>query len=232
MRRITISLLLAVAVGVSACGDALEGVGDLSRRIVHGDETSTTTTLGDGGGAALDLAGVTEAFWVNDGFDAGVDVLSPESLIAAIWRRGEQDSAFVQASREEIVAVLPGIEFPRLIPADVLWISSQLVYDLQTATLDPATSAAFGFWTVQPYTAPRAEAQLAVLRVGAAPEGDEEGEIFSFRVSEGRELTWNDGGHAYQLFCRTGVTERACFEMARSTTLLRLLRSLGSLDEG
>jgi len=228
MRRLPIAVILAAVLLAAACGDALEGVGDLSRRVVHGDESSTTSSTLAVGGPVLDLAGVTEAAWVNDGLDVGVDLLSRESLIARIWLRGERDSAFVQASREEIAAALPGLEFPRLIPAGIRYISSQLVFDLQTATLDPATSAAFGLWSVEPYTAPRTEAQLAVLRVGVETvASDVQGEIFSFRVSEGRELAWSDGGYAYQLFCRTGVSEASCFEIARSTTLLSLLVPVG-----
>ena len=59
-------------------------------------------------------------------------------------------------------------------------------------------------------------------------DADVQGEIFSFRVSEGRELAWSDAGYAYQLFCRTGVSEASCFEIARSTTLLSILVPVGS----
>ncbi len=227
MRRIGVILLL-VAFTAAACGDPLEGIGDLSRRVVHGDDTSTTAATVPDGGPALNLTGVTDAIWVNDGLDAGVDVLGPEALLAAVWARSDGSTAFIQASRTEIAAALAGVEFPRLIPGAAVWISSQLVYDLETATLDPVTSAAFGMWTVEPYTAPRNEAQLAVLRVGTDTSGDPAGEIFSFRVAGGRELTWTEGGFAYQLFCRTGVTEEACFAMAESTTLLALLSTIPS----
>lgn len=228
MRRLAVTMSVVAVLTTAACGDALEGVGDLSRRIVHGDETSTTSTTVAPGSPSLDLDGVTGAFWFNDGLDRGVDVLTRESLVANIWsKRDDQASAYVQASRREIAGALPGIEFPRLIPGSVTWISSQLVYDSQTATLDPTTAAAFGLWTVEPYTAPRNEAQVAVLRVGIDTLGtDVEGEIFSFRVSSGRELTWNDGGYVYQLFCRTGINEEACFTVARSTTSLALLATI------
>ena len=60
---------------------------------------------------------------------------------------------------------------------------------------------------------------MAVLRVGLKTFADDldDGEISSFRVAEGRELSWGFGDHVYQLFCRTGVTEEACFEIAGST---------------
>jgi hypothetical protein len=45
-------------------------------------------------------------------------------------------------------------------------------------------------------------------------------------VSEGRQLTWTRGGFVYQLFCRTGITEEACFAMAHSTIPLDLIVDL------
>ena len=221
----------AALVVLAGCGDPLEGVGELSRRIVHGDEpASTTTTTEVMTGAVLDLKGINrDVAWLNDGLDAGADGLAREDLLRAIWERGGDEADFVQASRFEISAALPGVRFPRLVPGAVTHVSSQLVFDLQTGTLDPAASAAFGLWSEEPYTAPRTEAQLAVLRVGVETvDADVQGEIFSFRVSEGRELAWSDAGYAYQLFCRTGVSEASCFEIARSTTLLSILVPVGS----
>ena len=51
-------------------------------------------------------------------------------------------------------------------------------------------------------------------------------EIFSFRVSDGRELTWTHGDYVYELFCRTGISEDACFAMASSTIPLDLIAGL------
>ena len=53
-----------------------------------------------------------------------------------------------------------------------------------------------------------------------------EGEIYSFQVTDGRELAWSDGPYVYQLFCRTGMSEAACFEMAESTIPLSLIVDL------
>jgi hypothetical protein len=222
VRRILV-LVIAVLL-TAACSDPLGGVGDLSRRVVHGDGTSTTSTTAAPVDPGVALEEVGEAVWVNDDLDAGVGLISREALITAVWSREDGTSAYVQASRSEIAAALPGIRFPRLVPTGVRWISSQLVYDRQSATLDPATAAAFGLWSEVPYSAPRNEAQLAVLRVGFDSFGDiEEGDISSFRVAEGRELSWSQGGYVYQLFCRTGVTEASCFAIAESTGLLSLL---------
>lgn len=214
---------------LAACGDSLEGVGDLSRRIVHGDESSTTTTTQAEQGPQLNLAGLSgDIVWVNDEFTVEPG-LEAEDLVRRVWLRGDGISPYVQASRFEISTALEGIQFPRLIPNTVTHVSSQLVYDTQTGTLDVATAAAFGLWTAEPYTIPRTEGQVAVLRVGLKTFADDldDGDFFSFRVAEGRELSWAFGDHVYQLFCRTGISEEACFEMAGSTSPLEILEFLG-----
>jgi hypothetical protein len=234
-RNRAVALALAMVV-ISGCGDPLRGVGDLSRRIVHGDEdTSTTTTTEVTSGAVLDLKGVNrDVTWFNDGLDAGAGTVPREDLIRAVWERGGDEADFVQASRGEISAALPGIRFPRLVPVAATFVSSQLIFDRQTATLDVSTAAAFGLWAAEPYTVPRTEGQVAVLRVGlrTLDTGQQEGEILTFTLSTGRELAWVEGDYVYQLFCRTGVTEEACFAIAESTTPLSLLTSLGSEAEG
>jgi hypothetical protein len=228
------ALALALVV-VAGCGDPLEGVGELSRRIVHGDPgSSTTTTTEVLTGAVLDLKGVNrDVAWINDGLDAGAGSVSRDDLLRAVWERGGDDADFVQASRAEISAALPGIRFPRLVPGGVTYVSSQLVFDRQTATLDVSTAAAFGLWAAEPYTVPRVEGQVAVLRVGlrTLDTGQQEDEILSFTLSTGRELAWVEGDYVYQLFCRTGITEEACFAIAESTTPLSLLTSLGGTPD-
>jgi hypothetical protein len=221
MRRLIALLLLAVP--LAGCGDPLEGVGELSRRVVHGDETTTTTTEAVVA-PVLDLKGVSDDVqWLNDGLDAGVDG-DRETLIRGVWRRGGESSLFVQSSRAEIAAALPDVEFLRLVPSQIIHVSSQLVFDPQTATLDVSTAAAFGLWVTEPYTVPRADGQLAVLRVGLRTlEDTTGGEILTFTTSSGRELAWVDGDYVYQLFCRTGVSEESCIAMAESTARLALL---------
>ena len=224
MRRILIPLVL-LALAASACGDALSDVGDLSRRIVHGDETTSTTNTTVPAGPVLVLGPVTEVAWSNDGLEEATEDYEVDQVLRRIWiDRGDGVTPFIQASRFEIERVLPGIEFPRLVPSAVRHVSSQLVYDVQTASLGVATSAAFGLWSVEPYTAPRNEAQLAVLRVGLKTfEEGEDNEYFSFIVADGREVSWTDGDYVYSLFCRVGVSEEACFAMAESTVPLSSL---------
>lgn len=224
-----LAALLAAAALVLAgagCGDVLEGVGGLSREIIHGDTTTTlgTTTLPQPGGG-IALVGLSPSVvWVNDGYSATPGTTA-ENAIQQVWRRGDGVDPYVQAGRREIAAALPDVQFPRLVPDGVTHISSQLVFDVQTGALDVATAAAFGLWTAPPYTVPRTEGQLVVLQVGltSALGAGSAGDISTFQVSDGRELVWSDEAYVYQLFCRRGISEESCFAMAESMTSLKLL---------
>ena len=225
MRRSVVLICLSLI--VSSCGDALGGVGDLSHRIVYGSETTTSTVLPPPDSEVLGLKGITGLVWTNDGLGADTAGLSQPELITAVWMRGDRIDPFVQASRREISIALPGIEFPQLSPDRITHVSSQLLFDQLTGILDATTTAAFGLWIGEPYTLPRSDGQLVVLRVGLKTAADAaEGEILSFVVADGRELAWVDGPYVYQLFCRTGVSEAACFEMAESTIPLSLIVAL------
>jgi hypothetical protein len=225
-RRTFFALLAWVALAASGCGDVLSGVGDLSRDVVHGNSTTSTTTttlLQPGGGMALTSIS-DDVVWVNDQFRVAADA-TPDDVVAAVWQRGDGVNPYVQAGRAEIAAALPGVYFPDVIPEKVTYISSQLVFDRQTGTLDPANAAAFGLWSAEPYTVPRLEGQLVVLRIGLASAfpAQEEGQIASFQASDGREMAWSAGDFVYDLFCRTGISEESCFAMANSMTRLDLL---------
>ncbi|MFH1331003.1 MAG: hypothetical protein ABIJ48_10185 [Actinomycetota bacterium] len=231
-RRITMILTLAALVA-AGCGDVFEGVGDLSRGLVHGGSTTSTTTTTlpqPGGGMALTgLSG--DVVWVNDEFEVPPGV-SADAVIRRVWQRSDGVDPFVQASRFEIATALVGIEFPRLVPEKVTHISSQLLFDPQTGTIDVGTSAAFGLWTAEPYTVPRTEGQLVVLRVGlrSALPDQGSGDISTFQAADGRELAWAAGGYVYQLFCRRGISEESCFAMADALSSLQLLSFLPSAD--
>ncbi|MEX0827298.1 MAG: hypothetical protein WD184_11165 [Acidimicrobiia bacterium] len=221
--RPPVMALLGFALIVSACGDALTGIGDLSERVVHGDGTASTTTTAPTG-TDLKLKGVTGVVWFNDGLGAELGDLDREDTIAAVWARGNSADPFIQASRHEVARSLPGVQFPQLVPAAITHVTSQLVFDVSTASLDPSTAVAFGLWTGEPYTLPRTESQLAVLRVGLKTfAGDPEDEIFSFQVTDGQELVWTHGDFVYQLFCRRGVSDEACFAIADSMIPVDLL---------
>ena len=225
MRRIVLFPLFVVT--LTACSNLLGGVGDLSSSVVHGAETTTTTTSLAAGGPALRLKGITGLTWINDGVGSAAN-LGTDDTISAVWYRGDQATPWVQASRREISNALPGIQFPELVPEGITHVTSQLVFDTVTASLDPSSAAAFGLWVGEPYTLPRAEGQQVVLDVGLKTfESDPDDEIFSFQVTDGRQLTWTHGAYVYQLFCRTGITENACFAMASSTISLDLIVGLG-----
>jgi hypothetical protein len=219
--------LIAAALMLASCGDALGGVGDLSHRVVFGSGSTTTTIEVVPDSQLLRLKGITDLVWSNDGIDADTAGLGRDELITGVWLRGDKANPFVQASRREIAAALPGIEFPQLAPERVTHVSSQLLFDQLTGILDASTAAAFGLWVGEPYDLPRSDGQLAVLRVGLrTPDDEVDGEVLSFQVTDGRELAWTDGPYVYQLFCRTGMSEAACFEMAGSTIPLSLIVDL------
>ena len=215
--------VVAAALVVAGCGDALRGVGDLSSDFVRGDVTTISQAVVDTG-PDLGLTGITGMTWINAGLDETAGG-SSEVLIRDVWLRSDQQSAYVQAGAREIAMALPGVQVPTLVPVQVSHISSQMVYDPQTALLDAATSAAFGFWSGEPYALPRSEAQLMVLRVGLATTDEvaEFADVAVFNVEGGRELAWVEGGYVYQLFCRTGVIEEACLAIADSFQPLTLL---------
>lgn len=233
-RRLLIITTLA-ALAAAGCGDILEGVGDLSRDVIHGGSTTstTTTTLPQPGGG-MPLVGLSsDVTWVNDQYPV-ISGETSDMVVRRVWQRGDGVDPYIQAGRAEIAAALPGIEFPRLIPEKVSHISSQLVYDLQTGTLDVGTAAAFGLWTAEPYTVPRVEGQLVVLRVGlrSALGGEASEGISTFQTNDGRELAWAAGDYVYQLFCRRGISEESCFAMAEALTSLQLLSALPSRSGG
>jgi len=225
--------IISCALVVAACGDALSGVGDLSERIVHGDPTvpPVTTTVA-AGGSGLSLTGVSgDMIWVNDGVGSSVDGLTTEQVIQQVWLRSDGVNLYVQSSRDEIAAALPGVEFPRLVPSTVTHVSSQLVFDLQAGTLGVSAASSFGLWSAEPYSIPRSEGQLVVLWVGLVTGGGTgDGSIASFWDAEGRQLTWASGPYEYTLFCRTGINEDACFTMAESMSELSIFSYLTPLE--
>ena len=66
MRRIATIVLVSLA--LAGCGDALEGIGDLSSDFVHGDRVSTSSTVA-ATGPDLGIGPITGVIWVNDDLD-------------------------------------------------------------------------------------------------------------------------------------------------------------------
>lgn len=222
------AMLAVCGVLVAACGSGgpLDGLGDASSGFVRGDP-ATTTTLAAVSSDLGALVATDQVLWWNDELDDQATG-SADAVIARVWDR-RAGSRFVQASRAEIAAALPTVRFPEAVPADTRWITSQLVYDLDTGTLDRDTSAAFGLWRVEPYTV--AEGSVMVLRVGAAPDDtpSSRSDVTPILVPEGLSLVWTEAGLRYELFCRSTLTEDVCFEVADSSSPLgSQLRTTGA----
>lgn len=231
MRRL-IPLLLALVVLAVACGadDPFAGLGDFSRDFVHGDTTSTSLVNGDlddGDDVLPEGTGLTvDVEWTNDEIAATI-ASSREEVVSDVWTRGGGE-AFVQATRREIAAALPGVEFPELVPDEVGWITSQLVYETSSASLDVETATAFGLWAYEPYTVTRGQGQVAVLRIGILGPDSVPAPIAAEPVDEGLSLTWASGLYSYRLFCRTGVSDALCWQMAETAAPLELLLPSGA----
>jgi hypothetical protein len=215
------AIFIGLVVLAAGCNDPFVDLGERSQEIVYGDTTTTSTTSSIPGddGDAFALEPVGAAAWQNDGITPQSDSDSPAVVIAAVWNRSNGVERFIQASRTEIAAALPGVVFPELVPAGVGWITSQLVYDVASASLDAETSAAFGLWTTEPYSVTRDAGQAAVLYIGLSASAGSS-EIRSIPVEAGLSLEWEDAAHAYRLYCRQWVPEEVCWRTAESTRRL------------
>lgn len=214
-RVVSLTTLLVV---LAACGETglLDGLGERSQDAVLGDVSSTSTIpirVDDEETLGVVISG--DVTWWNDGID-GEATGEKNYIVSRVWERAPQQR-FHQASRLEIVQALPNIGFPGVVPEDVQFVTSQLVYDTASATLDSQFSAAFGLWPVEPYSVQ--DANIAVLRVGNAGEFRIDG-IVADVVDDGLSLSWTAGVYRYELFCRTGVNEELCWQMAESTVSL------------
>ncbi len=214
-------IVAAFSLVVAACGEmgVLDGAGDLSDEFIYGGLSTTTTTTTPivvANGEVI-LASSEKATWVNDSLpDQASGAI--QTVIAQTWRRGDGER-FVQASRAEIVIALPGISFPVAVPEGVQWVTSQLVFDVASGTLDADVSAAFGLWADQPYSSD--EGRRGVLRVGSAAGTTlVEGEIRPESRTEGFVMSWVTGDYRYELFCPTPITEAACTAVAESAAPL------------
>ncbi len=216
--RRAVVLISIFAVLATACGDAglLDGVGKRSQEAVLGDvSTSSTIPSISTPEETLGVVLSRDLIWYNDGIE-GEASGEKNYIVAKVWERASQQR-FHQASRREIVQALPNLSFPGLVPEEVRFVTSQLVYDTASALLDAEFSAAFGLWPVEPYTVQ--DANVAVLRVGEAGEFRIDG-IVSDVVNDGLSLSWTAGDYRYELFCRTGLVDELCWQMAESSTSL------------
>ena len=239
------TLVIVAALTVVACSEnAFDALGDRSSGWIEEVATTrvTTTTV-----PPRTTKRVSRVSWVNDEFTMAPG-LGPEAVLSAVYARSGNESRFLQASREEIGVVTPEVLFPRIVPAEVEYITSQLVIESGTLRLADDPTVAFGLWSVEPYTRSRSIAQVGVLNVATDPGGAEvvaaeqteatcarfSGEATSLCVVEdvdGR-TTWRletdtgithvfyDGRFRYELFTRPDLAEEVVHSMVSSVVPL------------
>lgn len=207
----------------------MDELGDRSHEYVVGSTTSTLfVAVTDPREASGGVTPVETVRWFNERID-GEEIGESNIVVSAVWARGGEDGRFVQASPAEIVIAAPGIEFPALLPAGAAWITSQLVYDPASATLDPNTLAAFGVWSVPPYTDDAG--RLAVLRVGEL-RGTPIVGINSANSVDGLNLAWTSGPYRYDLLCYSDVAEDVCWQTAEVMAPLASVSPAPVLESG
>lgn len=219
--------LLVVAWTVTACGeDPLAGLGSYSGEWVEAPAPSpqagpSPTTVQDDAETVMPVARVA---WENDGLGAS-GAQTPDEVLVAVGARGGTDAErLIQASRFEIAAALPGVEFPGLVPAGVVSVTSQLNLAADGQRLDDETFVSFGLWTVEPYSRSRSVGQRGTLTVGPAPAdgsgpdcetslapdfcvGERVAGLPTARLDAtiGPTWVWDQGKYRYSLFLRGGV---------------------------
>jgi hypothetical protein len=242
-------MALVALVGVlGACGDQpLAGVGEGVSNWIGRPTITTTATTGPGPG----LAPVSRIDWFNRDL-APVGGTTPDEIIAGVYTRANPSDPFVQATPAEIALALPNLMFPSLLPPEVRFVTSQLVYDLNSVQLAEEQVATFGLWTVEPYTRSRSVGQQGVLSIVLDPEGlaalasgtadtscaryvDREAECSVTEVAEapaweltdpiGVTLVWFGESYRYELFLRSGVSPGLAVQIAESARPLARLAS-------
>jgi hypothetical protein len=204
------AVLISVLFLIAACGDApLASIGHRSSDWIDAPTVVTTSTVPTTVPIVISSAGLT---WYND--DLGGDFLDdPEALKHLIFGRRSGD-LFVQASRAEIAALLPDLEFPTTAPYLSEYVTSQIVFNTDGELADDPV-AAMGVWSSEPYTRSRSVAQMIILMISndavAAAEVNEPGADvtcarFSDRSTETCETTELGGNPAWRLTASNGTT--------------------------
>lgn len=234
MKRLIGVGLLAVV--VAACGESpLQIIGERSAEWINEPEVVTTTLPPVTTPRFVEIENLQ---WSNE------DIVNPNigdrnALIATVFDRREGDR-FIQASRDEIAAALPEVEFPAVAPFGAEWVSSQLVVE-NNGTLSRDPTAAFGIWSAEPYTRSRSVAQMVIISVAIDPETAAEiaetGEdvscarfadratnvcdtlnldgrqVWKLLGTGGNTLIWFSGDYRYELFGRIFVPSEDLNEM-------------------
>ena len=123
----------------------------------------TTTTVPPA--PRVELVASVGLNWINDEL-ATFHADTPLDVSDLVWESSSRVDSYVQAHRTSISRALPGLKFPAAVPDDVSHVTSQLVFEIPVGAMTDEWIAAFGFWTVAPYSESRSIGQSAVLRVG------------------------------------------------------------------
>lgn len=185
--------------------------------------------IGEASGGAIEVVSESgqpnvvrsvEVDWVNDDLTESVASGSPEEVLAAVVARSPGPERYIQATRLEVAATIPGIVFPDLVPPEVVAITSQLVVSSARDRLDDEILAAFGLWTVEPYTRSRSVGQRGTYLAAALQQAsacdrfaagavaacttETVGNTQTIRIDaeSGQTWVWDDDAYEYQLFLR------------------------------
>ena len=253
----TAPALLALVIVLTACGEnPIERAGQGSTDWIGAAAPSTratvpveipTTTRPQR--PTVDLIPATGLGWINDELDLYI-ADTPDGVAGLVWEASSGVDTYVQAHRTSVARALPGVKFPAAVPENVAHVTSQLVFSTPSGAMDEEWLAAFGFWSVIPYTQSRAVGQSVVLRVGRSYRpldgvaltgcavlllgealGCSDvivaglGMATEVTVAEGVKLMWTDGDYRYELFYRTAQNPEVAGLMAGSMVELTDLES-------
>lgn len=213
MYRLTLVVLVVLLVG---CGEApLGGIGERSSGWLETHNGQPPVSDRVELQPVFELVPSAQVRWWND----DLSLESDPSLVSleAISSRRNPGDRFAQASRREIAAFFPDLEFPARIPADVHSVTSQLVLAASEASFEGDHIASFGLWTADPYTQSRTVGQLATITVFAGANDDPcvvagadcTTEQVGMRTvglvarSAGETVVWSDRERTYEMFVRT-----------------------------
>ena len=229
-RRCSVVSFIALLMALASCGESpLEHAGEASTGWI-GDGTSVTTTTTTAPSApSVELMTATGLSWTNDRL-VQFTAQTPAAVIGLAWEASSGRESYVQAHRQTIARAVPRVKVPGAVPDDVVYVTSQLVFGSTPGELSEEWLAAFGFWTVVPYSHSRSVGQSVVLHIGQVVRDrgfsceklplavsqicrDEIvaglGEASEVVAPDGVTLRWDDGEYHYRLFCRTDSPEMA-----------------------
>lgn len=221
--------LFAVALMMVACGESpFASMGRRSSDWISEPTIITTTTIPV---TVPSVVGSDILKWFNDTIVTSAPLDDPVAVEDEIFDRRAGD-LFIQASRGEIIALIPDVRFPATAPFLAEYVTSQVVFD-NNGELSSDPVAVFGIWSSEPYTRSRSVAQMAVLEVASDPEtaaailepdadvscarfADRTTQVcesfslegmpaWSLIADNGATLIWFEENYRYELFGRTFV---------------------------